>query len=118
MRLVDRLQDYGIVAIAVTEPRADGLHILNWVMSCRVFARRLEHAMVEQLWHLADRFGLDTLHIEFVPSPKNAIVPGILEKLNFQAESLADGGKTEFTSRERSLRETHHMTIQIFEEVQ
>ena len=49
IRFKDRLQDYGIVAVAVTDPEAvDGvLTIRNWVMSCRVFSRRLEFLTFE-----------------------------------------------------------------------
>jgi FkbH-like protein len=107
LRLTDRLQDYGIVAIAVTEPRDGRLTILNWVMSCRVFGRRLEHAMVSVLWQRAERMGLSGLLLHYVPSSKNGLVPEALHSLGFAR--VRDGGlygvdtKTSF--------ENHHMKI-------
>jgi len=84
LRLSDRLQDYGIVAVAVTE-RGDGaLNILNWVMSCRVFARRLEHVMTEYLWRKAATMGLAKLSVAFVASSRNAIVPDALANVGFE----------------------------------
>lgn len=83
LRFKDRLQDYGITAIAVTEPGPDGLIIKNWVMSCRVFSRRLEHATFELIRARAASLGLTRICLNYVPTTKNAILPPILEGLGF-----------------------------------
>ncbi len=83
IRLSDRLQDYGIVAIAVTEPEGRTLVVKNWVMSCRVFGRRLENAMREILSERAVAIGADRIMLRFVPSEKNSIVPNILSSIGF-----------------------------------
>jgi FkbH-like protein len=108
LRLKDRLQDYGIVAVAVTQPQAGELAILNWVMSCRVFSRRLEHAMVETLWSLAGRGGAGALSLNYVPSPKNGVVPDALRRVGFEAE----GEDGRFVLRAHAPAECHHMRIQ------
>jgi FkbH-like protein len=108
LRLKDRLQDYGIVAIAVTEPRGKTLHISNWVMSCRVFSRRLEHAMAEILWSHAEKLGLGALDLSYVASPKNGIVPGLIGKLGFASQH----DEPRFVAHDRNIGEDHHMTIQ------
>jgi len=87
LKLADRLQDYGIVAIAVTNPAGDTLEILNWVMSCRVFSRRLEYAMTELLCEHARSLGCRTLRGMYSPTEKNVIMPDILEKLGFSLEA-------------------------------
>ncbi len=83
VRLVDRLQDYGIVAVAVTEAPHGALTVRNWVMSCRVFGRRLEHVMRALLSDLALQSGADRITLPYVASPKNGLVPTILRDLGF-----------------------------------
>jgi len=83
LRLSDRLQDYGIVAVAVTATEGDTLLVRNWVMSCRVFSRRLEHAMKCVLADLAAREGAGRIALTFVPSAKNGLVPKALLAVGF-----------------------------------
>jgi FkbH-like protein len=83
LRLVDRLQDYGIVAIAITCSHGDALIVRNWVMSCRVFSRRLEHLMCALIMQRARASGADQVIVPFVASAKNGIVPEILSGLGF-----------------------------------
>jgi FkbH-like protein len=90
LRLVDRLQDYGIVAIAVTRPQGEVLEIRNWVMSCRVFGRRLEHVMLQLLCAHAAANGCKQLSALHTPTEKNVILPDILKGLGFEP-GLAPG---------------------------
>lgn len=84
IRFADRLQDYGIVAVAVTRPEDGALRIDNWVMSCRVFSRRLEHATRILLGRMAAQRGLTRLTLRYEPSAKNGLLAGILPKLGFE----------------------------------
>ena len=85
LRLADRLQDYGIVAVAVARPEAGSLSIRNWVMSCRVFGRRLEHVMIELLRSLARDTDCWDIRGEYMATEKNVILPDILNGLGFTA---------------------------------
>ena len=105
--LADRLQDYGIVAVAVTKPQRGTLEILNWVMSCRVFSRRLEHAMVEVIWDLARSQELSDLALNYISSQRNGVVPEALVRVGFAAE----GESGRFVARAHPPSEAHHMTI-------
>jgi FkbH-like protein len=89
LRLSDRLQDYGIVSIAVTELEGRTLVVRNWVMSCRVFSRRLEHAMRVCLADLARSRGALDLALHYQASPKNGLVPAALTSIGFT--DLGDG---------------------------
>lgn len=108
LRLVDRLQDYGIVAIAVTKHTGDTLEVLNWVMSCRVFGRRLEHVMVELLCRRANELGCTVISASYTGTEKNVILPDILSRLGFTSPE-----NTGFYSRPADAlsSEPHHMTI-------
>ena len=87
LRLSDRLQDYGIVAIAVTEMEGDALMVRNWVMSCRVFGRRLEHVMRGVLSDLAEAHNARRIGLHYAASAKNGLVPAALQSVGFQSES-------------------------------
>ncbi len=86
IRFKDRLQDYGIVAVAVTDPEAvDGvLTIRNWVMSCRVFSRRLEFLTFELFSERACALNLPRLRLEYRASGRNGLVGELLPKLGFE----------------------------------
>lgn len=83
LSFADRMQDYGIVAIAVCAPGDGGFQILNWVMSCRVFSRRLEHVMLSEVAKRARAAGAGTIHAPFVPSPRNDVARTFLAALGF-----------------------------------
>jgi FkbH-like protein len=108
LRLTDRLQDYGIVAIAVTRCAGGVLAVRNWVMSCRVFGRRLENVMVELLRRKALELGCTTLQASYVATEKNVILPAILAGLGFTADAT---GELYVGKAEGSPAEPHHMTI-------
>jgi len=90
LRLVDRLQDYGIVAIAVAKPVEGTMRVLNWVMSCRVFGRRLENVMLDILCENAKKRQCDTLEAGYTPTEKNVIIPEILRRLGFETADASN----------------------------
>jgi FkbH-like protein len=89
LSFADRMQDYGIVAVAVYEPGKDGVEVLNWVMSCRVFSRRIEHVMLSELAKRARAAGAGFVRAAFVSSPRNDVARTFLAALGFAEE--ADG---------------------------
>ena len=56
--------------IAVLAGRAEGPHLYvdTWVMSCRAFARRIEHQCVKALF---ERFGAHTIAFDYAATPRN-----------------------------------------------
>ncbi len=56
--------------IAVVGGRLDGdtLHIDVWVMSCRAFSRRIEHACLEYLY---ETLGVGRISFDYLPTPRN-----------------------------------------------
>jgi FkbH-like protein len=109
IRFRDRLQDYGIVAVVVTAIENDELRILNWVMSCRVFSRRVEHATLELLLGRAHETGVLMLRAPFKPSPKNAVARDLLVELGFERD--AGGDFTMFAARASAIP-PHFMRIE------
>ena len=97
IRLKDRLQDYGIVAVAVTEPddENNSLLICNWVMSCRVFSRRLEFLTLELIAKRAASAGLSKISVNYEKSKRNGLLAELLPKLGFQNIKDADWFQTD-----------------------
>lgn len=82
-RLADRFADHGVVASIVLRRAGATLEIENWVMSCRVFSRTLEHFMLRELMSLARSMGVERLVADFVPTSKNAVISDLLANLGF-----------------------------------
>ena len=71
----DRYGPLGKVSVLVGRRTAEGLAVDAWVLSCRAFSRRIEHAMLDLLF---DRLGIDTVVLDYRPTPKNHLVKDFL----------------------------------------
>ncbi len=74
----DRYGPLGVVVAIAASTGADGLIIETWVMSCRAFARRLEHHCIG---YLLDSFGVDQLTVAYHETDRNAPVREFLASL-------------------------------------
>ncbi|MBT4770695.1 MAG: HAD-IIIC family phosphatase, partial [Rhodospirillaceae bacterium] len=115
LRLTDRLQDYGIVSVAVTKPGEGKLEIENWVMSCRVFSRRLEYVMRQLLAEAAKAEGAERLDLNLVETDRNGLLKDILPQMGFETRD-GDGKKDVETiwssiAQPPSSLPAHHMKI-------
>jgi FkbH-like protein len=79
----DRFGDEGIVGAAWVECRGRVWWVLNLVMSCRVFGRGVEFAMVEWIVRRAREAGVTALAGRYVPTQRNAVADGFWEKAGF-----------------------------------
>ena len=114
LRLIDKLQDYGIVTVAVLTPDQDDVRVLcirNWVMSCRVFSRRLEFVMFEEILNHARKAQANTIRLTYTVSARNGLVADLLPKLGFVSHEQHDT----FTAPVLGVNEVHtpphHMEI-------
>jgi FkbH-like protein len=85
-RLVDRFGDNGLVSVMLLRPLRDApstFDIENWVMSCRVFGRRLEFEAMNVAVEVARAKGAEALRADYLPTKKNAVVSGLFESLGF-----------------------------------
>lgn len=83
LRLKDKFGDHGLVSSLVTQIEPEGLRIDSWLMSCRVFARTVEQFIMNKLVDFALAQGQGAIFGEYRPSPKNEVVAGLYERLNF-----------------------------------
>lgn len=82
--LVDRNTDYGLVSVMWGQREGTDFTLKNWVMSCRVFNRKLEDLFFGELTERLVGEGVSRIHAQYVPSKKNKPVAELLDKLGFE----------------------------------
>jgi predicted enzyme involved in methoxymalonyl-ACP biosynthesis len=60
------------------------LELENWVMSCRVFGRRLDHEAMNIAVEAARERGATTIVAQYVPTAKNGVVSDLYAGLGFR----------------------------------
>jgi FkbH-like protein len=86
VRLEDRFGDNGLIATLILDlPRSAGapLVIDTWAMSCRVLSRGVEQLVMAEIRSYAARSGARIVG-RYIPTPKNALVAGLYERLGFR----------------------------------
>lgn len=82
--LCDRLSRHGIVAVVVLQQQEpENLFMENWLMSCRVLRRGMEHAVLQGIIACARHRGCAVLTGEYCPTGKNALVAGHYKAMGF-----------------------------------
>jgi FkbH-like protein len=96
-RLLDRIGDNGLVSAMILRPTADEENVLeidNWVMSCRVFGRRLEFEALNIAVEAARRLGIKGFVADYIPTSKNNVISALYSSLGFATvgePKLTDG---------------------------
>jgi amino acid adenylation domain-containing protein/FkbH-like protein len=88
----DRFGDYGLVGVAICEPRAEALDVETFLLSCRVLGRGVEHAILAHLGNLALKQNKRWLNVHFHPSAKNKPAADFLQSVGAQFKQALNGG--------------------------
>lgn len=89
-RLTDRFGDNGLISVVIGEKREDEIHILLWLMSCRVLKRGMEHAMLDVLAEKASQEGCRKLIGYYCPTKKNKMVADMYREFGFSLREKND----------------------------
>lgn len=84
-RLTDKFGDNGLISVVIGEKRGEELHILLWLMSCRVLKRGMEENMLDTLVAKAALAGCKKLVGYYYPTKKNMMVASLYESFGFAA---------------------------------
>jgi FkbH-like protein len=87
--LRDNCGDYGWISLVLLDldNQPSGTAFLDtWVMSCRVFERGMEQAILNQLVQDLKQAGYRQLRAQFIPTAKNGKFAGLLGDLGFTAD--------------------------------
>ncbi|NQV79669.1 MAG: HAD-IIIC family phosphatase [Alphaproteobacteria bacterium] len=82
--LNDRFGDAGIIGLLAASVSGDTVEIEDWVLSCRVFGRGVEDAMLEHLLGWARARNLPAVRVNYAPTERNRLISDMLDRLGFE----------------------------------
>lgn len=91
VRLEDRFGDQGLISVVLAESREGLLCVTDWVMSCRVIGRTVEHSVLATLVRHGRSLGLGALALRVCPTPRNGMVQAFLQDLGFGEPLQTEG---------------------------
>jgi FkbH-like protein len=74
----DRFAPLGKISVVSGRHSESTLYVDSWVLSCRAFSRRIEHAVLAALFQ---RFGVDRLQLDFAATSRNGPMRTCLTEL-------------------------------------
>ncbi|HHX3464753.1 TPA: HAD-IIIC family phosphatase [Legionella pneumophila] len=86
VRLEDRFGDNGIISALIcttSEQNAACWKIHNWVMSCRVFGRKVEKKIFNELILQAKQKNIEAIEGEYYPTNRNMYIKDLFPNLGF-----------------------------------
>lgn len=95
-RVTDKFGDNGQVAALIADVSGNVPVIEEFVMSCRVMGRHIEHAVITDVERVLSEAGFRKLRGIYIPTAKNAPVAGLYEELGYTKCSERSDGKTEY----------------------
>ena len=93
-KLTDRFGDNGIVSLLFAECQGETARIYNFLMSCRVFGRGMEYAMMDSFVERCKTKGISRIEGEYIPTAKNMPVKDLYKKMGFSPKHGENGGQT------------------------
>jgi FkbH-like protein len=109
----DRFGDYGLVGFVSVAMHAEEALVEDFVLSCRVAQKRVEHAVFAYLRNEAIRRGCRRFAMRFVPSARNGIMRESLLSVGFQWDAAADVAQTVQLPIDAVIPESDIVAIQV-----
>lgn len=75
----DRFGPLGTIAVLAGRFEGSRVNIDHWVMSCRAFARRIEHQCLRVVF---ERFAAGEISLEYTPTPRNGPIARFLSEIS------------------------------------
>jgi FkbH-like protein len=94
LRLSDRLGDHGLISVIILKRLRQDLEITDWLMSCRVLQRGVEHYAMNEVVALAAVNGLKRVIGRYIPTPKNGMVRDFFRSFDFRLVNEENGETT------------------------
>ncbi len=110
-RISDRFGDYGIVSALIVDCK-DTPSIEEFVLSCRVMGKRVEHAIITDVEQDLKALGFEKLNATYLKSPKNMPVENLFEDLSYTVlEKEPSGNKTYEISLDHTFEREYYVTF-------
>ena len=84
----DKIQNYGIIGVLILNEfkKNKALEIVNWVMSCRVFSRRIENYILDHIIKEAKKRKCNKISFKFEKTKKNLYLQEFFSKIKIKTE--------------------------------
>lgn len=94
----DKYGDSGLIAVIMIsrDKSAHTASVVNFLMSCRVMGRQIEHAVVRAIEEKLKDEGYTEVHASYISTAKNSPVKDIWSKLGYSIENTDDSGNTSY----------------------
>ena len=86
IKLKDRYVNYGLVSVCICRMEGDKCQIIAWVMSCRVFKRKLEDYIINYIVTKLREKNKTKLNVEYRPTERNSMIESIFEKIGLKID--------------------------------
>jgi FkbH-like protein len=86
----DKFGDSGMISVLICQRTPQTWAIDSWLMSCRVFNRRIEHAIMNQLVAMAKNAGATSIIGSYVATDRNAVVKDLYSELGFSSTTNSE----------------------------
>lgn len=110
----DHYGDFGVIGSAFITINHSVCTIVNIVMSCRVFGRHVEHAILETIINFARKNGCKSIDCSFVETNKNTLFKEFYQENGFR--SLSKNQYQFNVMGNHILKNNKHVTIETIEE--
>ena len=91
VRLADMFGDNGMISVIICRRQADEWLVDTWLMSCRVLARQVEQAVLQELVSHARELGINRIVGTYRPTERNRLVEDHYDRLGFTECALLTG---------------------------
>ncbi len=91
-RLKDKYGDNGLVSVVIGKKRGEELHVILWLMSCRVLKRDMEFAMLDALMTEAKKADIKHVIGYYFPTSKNRMVEDFYRNCGFRLKRENEQG--------------------------
>lgn len=99
VKLKDKFGDYGLISVIILEKKDDQTFFVDtWIMSCRVLKRDVEYYAMNTIVSDMIEQGANQIVGEYLETPKNKLVSGLLEKLTFETTTVENTYKLNTTN--------------------
>ena len=105
----DKFGDYGIISVVYLSKNIKSWTIDNWVMSCRVFAKSIESAILFSLMKSLKKNKNFKLKATYIVSKKNHLIFDTLKYLGFSIVKKYSKTKSEWVLEKQNIK--HHCII-------
>jgi amino acid adenylation domain-containing protein/FkbH-like protein len=91
--VTDRFGDYGLVGLLIYEVKERHIEIDTFLLSCRAMGRGVEHVLLQHVGKDAFSRGLDSVVVNYVPTPKNLPALNFIQTVGVACQEQEGGAR-------------------------